>query len=1060
MKDKSSEIISSKIDEVCNNSGNETSFVTTLPVTEVTRDQHLGGKTHNQTAETSKTIPSVVDTPTNSLTGIETTESMSKSLDPVTPNIIPSTLSTVHPSTPGSESTHPGSIESMPAKRQGRKTQNRVEAPRRRGKKSASVLPVVPDAVTGQDPKLSHHTLNSSGDSLLGKTSANVSQTQALEILLPSGVVSHDSKRKERATNSAQNKQQKVASTRIDGAPTSTDKIAAFGRIHNVNDVARVMKEVLSGTCLPKPKAHDSALSEDRSTPVVHVATKAVVDACNTQSLEDKAHSDTANTGAACLTSNVPVNVHEKQSELTSNIQNLEGKSILDMPTTGEHSLTSDVKEKAEQAQHCVEISTTECKIALDTTPDASQQTDGSSERLPTSCPLDDLNIDTSNHQMCSSSGAEPPMVIDHKLGNQSDSSEKCSISSQLDTSGTGCPTTPLEPENFSENTVSIQADTCSQSHSSTNEPHDITEHIANEKLEPSSLACVNSSRFLVKAESLGDQSQVMPSTLATDPHPRTMIFSSISEHTEIKNVTESTLNASAELSSDKGIVGYNIPVSQLLETENQITYGHNSQKGSEPSMKQCSESASEMESPVGPESVQVQKHPDALEPTELHGTPLIESSSKPLCEDKSDDGNSVSEQLQSCADNPINIDPFSQENMVSPDPIGNSKSDLSEACHMEMDTSDRLVLPQPSSVDSAVNDLEGISGVSSLLEGTISEDAVLPPSTLEVEQNKGSAATCLVRGSEPLEEPMEKGVANNSGIQEEAKVDEVETDVQMDLSISQNLHVKHEVFHENANFPSHLMTKEENIKGSSTRPLSISSSPSEMKDSKIVLGDKYISQVDDSHTGSEDNMLKSLNLVSSPSMRKKEGMISTSDNDGSEGHSMSLKVPVCSNDLFGKLDVEQLSTVPDTGETSLSQVKEEEQIGVSFDSRVVARSVSENDMEGSDLLPEKPVLEINKISSDSPMTVSHSLEGQPSLVKEDNSEIKTSDPMDGSQFSENDSERLVSKHIDIPSCSQVEGDNVYMLSDKSPLYSSLAPRDLLSENSRDGTMVCYFVHI
>lgn len=55
-----------------------------------------------------------------------------------------------------------------------------------------------------------------------------------------------------------------------------------------------------------------------------------------------------------------------------------------------EHNLTSDVKEKAEQMLHCVESSTTGCKIALDTILNAVQKTDGSSERLPTSCALND----------------------------------------------------------------------------------------------------------------------------------------------------------------------------------------------------------------------------------------------------------------------------------------------------------------------------------------------------------------------------------------------------------------------------------------------------------------------------------------------------------------------------------------------------------------------------------------------------------------------------------------------------------------------------------------------
>ncbi|CAJ1941112.1 unnamed protein product [Sphenostylis stenocarpa] len=1132
---KSSEITSSKIDEVCN-SGSEIPFVTTVPVTDVTKDQPSCGIMQNQIVETSKARPSLVDTPT----GGETTDSISKSLDPVTSKIVPSTLSTIYPSPPASESTHPGPTESMPAKRQGRKIQNRAEPARRRGKKSASVLPVVPDAVTGQDSKSSHHAHNSSGDSLQGKATTNISQSQAFEILLPSGVVIHDSKRKDRATNSTHNKQQKVS--RIDGAPISTDKIS-------VHDVARVMKEVFSATCLPKPKAHDSAGSEDNNTTVVHVTTKAAVDASNNQILEDKARSDITTSGATCPPSDVVVIVHEKQSKVASKMQNLEGKANLDMPTAGEHSLSSDDKEKAEQTQHCVEISTTGCKIALDTNPNTAQKTDGSPQRVSTSdidtcsltsdvvvnvhekqskvaskmqslegktnldmptadehslpsdvkekaeqthhcvessttgckialdttlntaqitdgspvrLPTSDLNIDTCGHQMHTSSCAGSLVVINHKLGNQSDFSEECSRSSPLDICGAGYLPTPSEL-NTSSNNVSSQADMCTQSHSPTNEPPDITEQISTEKLDPSepsltstSLACVDSSGSLVQTENLGDQPQMTSASPATDPSPRTLIVSSISEHTEVKNETECTTKASTELSSYERIVSCKILDSQLLEPENPITVGYDSQKALEPSIKQCSESASEMEDPVGLEAIQTQKHSDSVEPADLPGSPLIESCSKSLCEEKKDDANSMSEQHQSCVAKSINIDLVSQENIVLLNPIDNGEIYSSEACQMDMDTSDRLAMPQPSDLEAVGNDLIGSSAFGSLVEGAISEAAVLHQSTLVEEQTRSFAVTSLGTSSEPpLEESMEKVVRNNSGVQEGVKVDEVEPDVLMDSSISQAVLVKHDVFQENMNLSSHPISKEENIDGSTPRSVSISTSPSnELKDSNLELGDKYVSPVGDSQIGSEDNILKSLDLVSSPSVRKEEGISSTSDIDFSEGHSISLRVPVCSDDLLGKLKEHQLITVPNAVEPSSSQLKEEEKIGVSSDSTFVVRSISEKGMEGSGLLQEDPVVEINNVLSDSPMIVAHSVEAQVSLVKGDSSEIKITDQIDVSQASENDSERLTSKSLDDPSCLQTEKD-ANMLSDKDPFCSSLGPdeKDSAIENSRDGIM-------
>ncbi|KAJ1395171.1 SNF2-related, N-terminal domain [Sesbania bispinosa] len=917
VKAKSSEITTSKI-EVCNNSGNENLSVTTLPVTEVIKDQHSD-------------------------------ESVGKSLDPMTPKIVLGISSTIYPSAPGSESTHPSSYEAMSAKRQGRKTQNRVDPPRRRGKKSTSVLPVVADALTGQDPKLSHHAPNSLGDSLVGKATTNPTQTQALEILLPTGVTSHDSKRKERATNSTQNKQQKVASTRTDSAPVSSDKFPAFGRIHNVNDVARVMKEVFSGTCLPKPKAHDSVGSEDRNTPSVHITTKAAVDANNNQSLEDKTCFNIATTG------------HEKQSEVTTNMQNLEGKASLDTPTTGALSLTSaipvngskqqsgitsdknitheneilpnvsepetscyEVKEKTEQRKHCIENSTSQSIMeSPDTTLNAAQKTDGSSERLPTSCGPTDLNVESSTHKICSSvvsPGAEPLVAIDHNLGNQSDSLEKCSRSSPVGIRGTGCPATSLEPENMSNNPESSQADTCTQNHSSIGHS-DITENTPNEKLKPAdpSFACSDDSGSLVPAENLGDKPQVALSSPATDPHSRTMVVPSISEHTEIssRNETKSSLKASAELSLDEGIVGYKIsasadrdrgntaehpnlcldPASRLLEPEIQITSGNLSQKALEPSMKQYSESASEMEDPGNPKAVQAQKHPDALEPADLQETPLIESCSESLCEER-DEGNSICEQVQSGVAKPT---------------IGCLKADFSEADHMKIDTSN-----------------------SSIMKFPLVDEVVM----------KNTSPKLNVPSAVNEEEIIERGVANRSGVQEEAKVGIVETAVQKDPSISQ-------VFQEN-------VTKEEKI---------------------------------------------------------------------------------------------------------------EEKIGVSSDSKLVARSVPQNDIEGSNadqsscsdrlqsgyLLQENAVLEVNKTSSDSPMIVSYSVEGEVSSVKGKNSEIEITDQMDATQVSEDDPKRLTSKNTDVSSCLLMEEDNVDVLSDKVPLSRPLAsdkPRDslILEESCRDRT--------
>ncbi|XP_024638089.1 chromatin structure-remodeling complex protein SYD isoform X1 [Medicago truncatula] len=1005
VKINSSETTPSKI-AVCDNSENESLSVTTLATTEVTKDQHSDDKIH-QTAVASKISPSVVDPQTNSLAGSATTESISQSVDPVTAKIVPSTLTTVYPSPPGSES-NPSSYESVSAKRQGRKTQNRLEPPRRRGKKSAPALPVASDALIGQDPKLSHHAQISPVNSLVGIDTSNVTQAKALEVLLPSGVA-NDSKRKQRTTNPAQNKQQKVASPRIDSAPVSSDKVAPFGRIQNVNDVARVMKEVFSGTCLPKPKSHDPIGSEDRNTPFVHVTTKAAADASGSQSVEDKACSDIETAGVVCQTGNVAVNVDEKQSEGegASDMQNLEGKPSLDAPTTGAPSLapampvkgnkqesdiasdknmilenmdlpnvskpeticSGEVKAKAEQTQYYIENSTTKSEMeALDITPlNDEQKIDGSSERLRTSGCCTDISIETAPHEIglsAASPVAEPPLVGDHNLGSQSDSLEKCSRSSPVAIDGTGCSTNPLGPEIYSNNPESSQADICVQSHLSANEAPDIIENTSNEKLEPSepssSFACADNTSLFGQAEILSDQPKVTPPSPAVDPQSRTIVISTISESAEInsRSETESSLKASAELSLGEGIVGDKISASGTEPPSLSLdpaSPSEPSSKSPEPSMKRGSESASEKEGSVSPKAVQAQKHLDALEPSDLRETPLVESISESLVQERRDIDDSVSEVV--------------------------------------------------------VTDTVGVSGLGG---ETMSETAVLPPSTLVKEQNNGSV---------PLEKSMDKAVANCSGVQEEAKVDKVETDDPID---------------------------------SSTRGIYTSSSSDELKDSKIEQGDDCIVEVGDELKDSKieqgDNCIVEVGddtLKSSSPLVKTEVGTSSSGNDCSESHSMPLGVSLCSDDSFGKPgvpQVDELITVPDTVRLSLSQLKDEENVGVS-ESKSVELSESQNDTEGSNADQRNCS---DRLQSGHLVTVSHTSEDALSM-KGTKLEVEISDKINATPISEleGDPERLTSKNIDaLPFCSLVKEDNDVLIQDeqKDPL--------ILEGSCTDGTKV------
>ncbi|KAE9602017.1 putative DNA helicase chromatin remodeling SNF2 family [Lupinus albus] len=1094
-KVKSSENASSKI-EVCGNPGNVKLFVTTLPVTEETEDLQSGGATHN-TVEALKTIPSTVVTPTNSLVGSATTESVNQSSDSMTANVVTSApLSIVYPSTVGSESTDSFSFEPTPAKKQGRKTQNRVEPPRRRGKRSATVLPAVPDAFADHDPKLIPHALNSSGDSFVGKAIKNVTQSQALEILLPSGVADHDSKRKERATNSSQVKQ-------------------------NVNDVARVMKEVFSGICLPMSKVNDFVGSEDRNTLSVHVMTNPAVDASNNQSVEDKAGPDIPTTRAACST----FNVHEKQSDKASNVQSQEGKAGLDLTGTGAMSLTSaisvngdeqksgsasdkkitllnetlpnvsepetsdcgDVKE--EQTEICYEYSTTQNKMeAIDATPvDASQKTYDSSEILPTCGGLTDLNIKASTHQICSSvvSPGFEPLVVNQNLGNQSGSSfEMCSRSSPLDIGITGWQSTPLKSENFN-SFENIQADTLSQSHLSTKEPPKITEHICNENFDlpdsspkSSPLSCGDSSGLVLQADNLGDQPRV------------TMALSSISEHAEInsRNDTESSLQASSDTLSQshlstkeppkitEHICNENFDLPDSSPKSSPLACGDSSglvlqadNLGDQPRVTMALSSISEhaeinsrndTESSLQASSDTLtssdtlsQSHLSTKEPPKItehicnenFDLPNSSPKSSPLaCGDSSGlvlqaDNlgdqprvtmtlSSISEHAEIISRNDIESSLQASSELALDEEIGGNKISTS-ADHDR----DNIVEPpnlslNPVSVGNLSQDAlnssikqcsESASGIvrpgsPKAVQAQNHQDALLEPADLhktplvqsylgsrgeeKVEEWDSICEQLLCGGvgsSESLVEPLEKGVANSSGIQEEIGVDKMETDVQLDAPISQFLE-------ENVGFPSF---------GSQAR--------------------------------SGDNTSKSTSLISS-----EETKVDKMETDVQVDASISQIL----EENVGLPSCDYLTRSGDNTSKSVSFLSSPE---------LVARSVPQNNEEGSKadqsncsdkfqsgyLLPETTEMEINKIPLDCPMHVSESVEGELSLIKDENSKVETSDQIDASQISEDDPERLNSKNVYVSSSySVMEEEKVdVLLSDKGPICVPLVqsePRD------------------
>ncbi|XP_050373563.1 chromatin structure-remodeling complex protein SYD [Argentina anserina] len=204
---------------------------------------------------------------------------------------------------PASQSIPLSPSKPLEVKKQGRKASSRAEPPRRRGKKQASVVQAVSDGPATQGPELGFQLQDMSAGLLGSKTAALgrkqgidgqelglVNQSQTNQPHLVSSLTDSDSKRKEHSGHLTQNKQPINLSSTIDSAAGSSEKSSTLGRIQtaNVNDVARVMKEVFSGTRLSKAKISDSFGREGRASPRIPVSAKTPVDMAETQNLEDK----------------------------------------------------------------------------------------------------------------------------------------------------------------------------------------------------------------------------------------------------------------------------------------------------------------------------------------------------------------------------------------------------------------------------------------------------------------------------------------------------------------------------------------------------------------------------------------------------------------------------------------------------------------------------------------------------------------------------------------------------------------------------------------------------
>ncbi|KAG4126582.1 hypothetical protein ERO13_D10G165750v2 [Gossypium hirsutum] len=263
--------------EVCGNRGGAVAVTPGQTSVEVVKNQNSEDRVHS-TFSIGKPV---------SLVSVATTDSLHTSTPLAGANkTIPSSSEKIAPSsepypTCALAASEPHSVSACPAesvqsRRPSRKATNRAEAPRRRGRK-----PATPDASSGQDLKV-----------------------HASEIHSPGASVGHDLKRK------------------VTGA------IPAFSRIPtaDVNDVARVMKEIFSETCSSKTKIGEPAGSEGKNTPT---ASKTFEEVVKNQSLDGKPAVSTpapVKTAPAC---DVPKEKSKKHSETEADTKEPEDNASL-----------------------------------------------------------------------------------------------------------------------------------------------------------------------------------------------------------------------------------------------------------------------------------------------------------------------------------------------------------------------------------------------------------------------------------------------------------------------------------------------------------------------------------------------------------------------------------------------------------------------------------------------------------------------------------------------------------------------------------------------------------
>lgn len=227
--------VTSDTKEVLSENSSSKGALSNMKAVERVNIQSFEEKACTNASKSKATLPAL-DSITEPYTGSTNTEGISNMIHHVSGAVAARTPS-ISTSTPAASlSIPPQASVSVPVKRHGRKTPTTGEAPRRRGKKQGSG-PSIPDGSAVFDAKLNQQSQNKSRDSFGSKTISLRSKQETAD----------------------------------------------------VNDVARVMKEIFSETCSSKAKTGDSSLNEGKDASIRALSSSsAIAEVAKKQSSDDK----------------------------------------------------------------------------------------------------------------------------------------------------------------------------------------------------------------------------------------------------------------------------------------------------------------------------------------------------------------------------------------------------------------------------------------------------------------------------------------------------------------------------------------------------------------------------------------------------------------------------------------------------------------------------------------------------------------------------------------------------------------------------------------------------